>query len=321
MDKKDNSKMNRRTFIKNSAAIGVTSLIGGKLLSETMSPVVQPGAASGKSIISSVEGTDYYKNTIRAVKGLGGMKKFVSSKSRVAILANAQRYNPGTFTRPIILAAVIKMCQDAGADKINCLTLQSESNWEKTGLKQVVNQSGANLVFIDPKNEANFKKISIPRGKALKEAMIMNEFYENDVFINLPITKDHAGNKFTATLKNLMGLNAQINNRSFHQKNWRTDVNSITHLDQCIADLNLVVKPDLCIVDATEFIITNGPFGPGELKKANLVVAGTDRVAIDSYCCQLWGLDPQEIIMIRKAYEHKLGEIESSRIQVKHLKI
>ena len=36
----------------------------------------------------------------------------------------------------------------------------------------------------------------------------MNEFYDYDVFINMPITKDHAGNKFTGTIKNLMGLNA-----------------------------------------------------------------------------------------------------------------
>ena len=62
-----------------------------------------------------------------------------------------------------------------------------------------------------------------------------------------------------------MGINSPISNRTFHKKNWKTEKGSITHLDQSIADLNTVIKPNLCIVDATEFIITNGPFGPGKI--------------------------------------------------------
>ena len=79
----------------------------------------------------------------------------------------------------------------------------------------------------------------------------------------MPITKDHAGNKFTGALKNLMGLNSPGNDRTFHKPNWKTDPDDIAHLDQCIVDLNQVVKPALNIVDATEFIVSNGPFGPG----------------------------------------------------------
>ena len=144
---------------------------------------------------------------------------------------------------------------------------------------------------------------------------------DNDLFIDLPITKDHAGNKFTGTLKNLMGLNSPKNNRGFHKPNWKTDINDIRHLDQCIADLNTIIKPALCIVDATEFIITNGPFGPGKLHKPQKVVAGTDRVAIDSYCCTLWGLEAKDIITITSAYKHHLGEIDLKKLKIKELKI
>ena len=62
------------------------------------------------------------------------------------------------------------------------------------------------------------------------------------------------------------------------------------------------------MVDATEFIITNGPFGPGELHRPQKVVASTDRVAVDAYCATLWGLEPASIIMIDKAHGHGLGE-------------
>jgi len=109
-------------------------------------------------------------------------------------------------------------------------------------------------------------------------------------------------------------LNSPGSNRTFHRDGWETDIDAIGHLDQCIADLNTVISPDLCVVDATEFITTNGPFGPGELTRPGKVVAGTDRVAIDAYCCTLWGLEGKDIIHIRKAHEHGLGEIDLTKL-------
>ena len=89
------------------------------------------------------------------------------------------------------------------------------------------------------------------------------------------------------------------------------------YLAQCIADLNLIRKFDLYVVDATEFIITNGPSGPGKIKKPNKVVAGTDRVAVDAFCCRYLDLDPRSQIMIQKAYGNNLGEIDLDKLTVK----
>jgi uncharacterized protein (DUF362 family) len=310
-------KITRRTFIKESAAIGATSLVGAGLLSGS-GGLLQAGE---KVDISVVQGKNYLDNTKKAVELLGGMKKFVLRGSRVAILPNAQRNNPGVFTSPDVVRAVIRMCKEAGAKEINCLSWLPVENWETTGLKQVVEEEGAKLVLVDRNDESMFKPLPVKNGKALTEASVMKEFFNNDVFIDMPVTKDHAGNKFTGTLKNLMGLNSPVNNRTFHKTDWKTNPDSITHLDQSIADLNTVIKPDLCIVDATEFIITNGPFGPGKLLKPQKVVAGTDRVAIDAYCCTLWGLEAKDIIMINKAYEHKLGEIDLKKVKIKEVSI
>jgi uncharacterized protein (DUF362 family) len=318
MTKKKSPKISRRTFLKGGTALGVSSLVGAG----TFAPPSQLSAASaGQEIdIAVAEGKDYFKNTISAVEQLGGMKHFVPPNSRVAILANPQRNNPGAYTKPAVLAATIQMCKKAGAREVNCITLMREKNWQNTGLLSVVEKEGATMRYVDLKDESLFKKVPVPKGKSLKEALIMKAFFENDIFINLPITKDHAGNKFTGTLKNLMGLNGRASNRSFHKPGWKTDISSITHLDQCIADLNTIITPNLCIVDATEIIITNGPFGPGKLLKPQKVVAGVDRVAIDSYCCTLWGLNPGDIIMINKAHEHKLGQIDLKKVKIKSVK-
>lgn len=116
-----------------------------------------------------------------------------------------------------------------------------------------------------------------------------------------------------------MGLNMQESNMFFHTGRFKND--DIEHLDQCIADINTILTPDLCVVDATEFIITKGPFGPGKLLKPQKVAAGTDRVAIDAYCATLWDLKPQEIIMIDRAHKHGLGELDFTKKKMKQVAI
>jgi uncharacterized protein (DUF362 family) len=306
-------KMTRREFIKTSAAVGASSLVGMSVLSGCG----RRTAASAD--IVAARGENYFQNTVEAVESLGGMERFVPRGSRVAILANPQRNNPGAYTKPEIVRAAIRMCREAGAGEVSCLSWQPEQNWENTGIKTVIEEEGAKLVIRDLRDETLFKPVSVPKGKALKEARIMNEFFDYDVFIDMPITKDHAGNRFTGTMKNLMGLNSPLSNRTFHREGWKTDIDAITHLDQCIADLNTVVSPDLCIVDATELITTNGPFGPGELAKPLKVIAGTDRVAIDAYCSTLWGLKGTDIVHITKAHEHGLGEIDLEKVEIEEL--
>lgn len=314
-------KINRRDFIKKSASLGAFSLLGVCLTSRCKSRTPSAEKKALNIDISVAQGDDYLAAAVKAVENLGGMERFVPRGAKVAILANPQRNNPGAFTKPEILRAAIQMCKQAGADRITCLSQLPDQNWEACGLKQVVSEEGADLIIVDRNDESQFKTVPVPKGVALKEAQIMNEFFNFNVFIDMPITKDHAGNKFTGTMKNLMGLSSLKTNRTFHKQGWQTDINAIDHLEQCIADLNTVIRPDLCIVDATEFITTNGPFGPGEIIKPRKVIAGIDRVAVDSYCCTLWGLEAQNILQITKAFDHGLGEMDLSKVKIKEVSL
>ena len=304
--------LGRRKFLKDGFFFGVASAVGACDLGD-MEPFKRPLAAKRASPLAVITGSEYGKNALKAVNVLGGMKKFVAKGAKVALLPNSQSRHPGTFTSPEILMSVIRMCRDAGASEINCLSWLNEKNWDASGLGQVIKDKGAKLILAERKEE-NFRSVPVPKGIALKEAFIMKALSRHDVLINLPITKDHAGNRFTGTLKNLMGLSSPTSNSTFHKD--EKDPSAIEFLDQCIADLNTVITPQLCIVDATEYIITNGPFGPGEIRKSQTVVAGMDRVAIDGYCTTLRGMKPEDIIMIRKAHEHGLGEIDLSKVKI-----
>jgi uncharacterized protein (DUF362 family) len=301
----------RRDFFKTSAGAGLTLAVGQAL------SAASSGAAKAKAPTVGVGiGDDYEKAAVKAVGLAGGIKRFVPKGAKVAVLPNVQSRHPGSYTKPEILRAVIRLCKKAGASEINCLSWQTAKQWEDTGLKAVLDAEGAGLRLFE-KDESLFKPVPVPNGVVLKEARVLAALYDHDVLINMPITKDHAGNKFTGTMKNLMGLNSPGTNRTFHRPNWKTDPDDIAHLDQSIVDLNKAVKPTLNVVDATEFIVSNGPFGPGQLFRPQRVVAGTDRVAVDAYCAALWGLKPGDIVQIKRGAEQGLGVIDPDKVVLK----
>ncbi|MCX6560442.1 MAG: DUF362 domain-containing protein [Candidatus Aminicenantes bacterium] len=310
--------LKRREFIGRSATLGAAALIGTQATkgwARTGRPDAQP---IGLAVVS---GTDAAAMTAKAVSILGGMGAFVPKGAKVALLPNVQSKHPGTFTKPEILRSVIKLCKAAGASEIACLSLLTQAHWDGAGLAQVVQEEGITLKLI-PRDEANFKAVAIPGGQALTEARVPKELDGYDLYINMPITKDHAGNKFTGTLKNHMGLNSGASNRTFHKTNWKTDPADIEHLETCIVDLNTVFKPHLNIVDATEIITSNGPMGPGDLAKPGKIIAGVDRVAIDAYCAkEIIGLNPADVVCIRKAFERKLGEIDLRKVRIETAKV
>ena len=132
------------------------------------------------------------------------------------------------------------------------------------GLKNVYVQ-----MFTDRKF---YREIKVPQGKVLDRVEVIKEVLDSDVLISLPQAKSHSATGVSMGIKGLMGL---IWDRwSFHAK---------YNIDQALADLATVIKPQLTILDATRALVTGGPGGPGEVVKPNLVIAGTDPVAVDSY--------------------------------------
>jgi len=310
-------KIDRREFIKQSMAVGITAALGTASL-----PSVLFGNSVAPQIdISVVNGMDFYANTRKAVEMLGGMSTFVHEGSTVGLLINSPFDKHGTYTNPDISIAVLKMCLEAGAKKIHSIEGASGKYWKRSNLYKSFE---SDIARIQPKSDKTTVKIA--KGKSLKEAEISRSLLECDTFINIPIVKNHEGTRFTANLKNFMGACSSSTNRFFHQGSGKGGLlryfryyDDIEFLSQCIADVNSIRKPNLCIVDATEFITTNGPSGPGELKKAQKIVAGTNCVSVDAYCSTLLGLQPDEVLMIRYASEHGIGEMDLKKLTIKEV--
>jgi uncharacterized protein (DUF362 family) len=310
--------MERRDFIKKSLVVGASSFVGSTVLSrisgKTRIPVLQEEAID----LAVVKGADYFSSTIKAVERLGGMGTFVTKGARVGLLINSPWRNPGTYTNPDVALAVVKMCYDAGAKEIYSVEGTSGAYWRRSSL---ADQFAEEIGSLRPSGGKDVK-VEIPKGKKLKQADVSRALMECDVVINIPIAKDHEGTHFTCTLKNMMGASPYSTNRFFHYGSGaKGGYDDVPHLSQCIADINLVRKPDLFVVDTTEFVTTNGPGGPGEMKKPQKIVAGTDGVAVDAYCAEVRGLKSQDVLMITMAHEHGLGEMDFSKLTVKEVDV
>ncbi len=56
-----------------------------------------------------------------------------------------------------------------------------------------------------------------------------------------------------------------------------------------IAEINTAYKPDLIVLDGIQAFVNGGP-DQSRLVTSNVILAGTDRVAIDAVGVALWGI-------------------------------
>ena len=300
--------LTRRSFICQALATTAAALLGDRWSTAVADgPALRPAAIRTHDI-AAANGGDYFAATQAAVARLGGIEAFVPRGASVGLLVNSPFKNFGASVNPDITLAVIDLCRQAGCGEIRYLKDPHEGYWQRTGRHAQFEGQIRELQYVG----GDHVKVDVTGGRVLETVKVVRALQDCDVFINVAIVKHHKGVEYTGLLKNMMGLCPFSTNSYFHwgtlKLGWYADLD---HLTQCIADLNLVRRPELCILDATEFITANGPWGPGPIKKHGTVLAGTDPVAMDAHGCTLLDLRPEEVFAIPKAAAHGLGRLPS----------
>jgi uncharacterized protein (DUF362 family) len=96
----------------------------------------------------------------------------------------------------------------------------------------------------------------------------------SECIISTCCLKTHAyGGEFTMSLKLSVGITHKQNMRELHT--------SFFSIRKMIAEINQVYSPSLIVLDALEAFVDGGPM-KGTRKKADVILAGTDRIAIDA---------------------------------------
>ncbi|OGP69848.1 MAG: hypothetical protein A2Z73_03845 [Deltaproteobacteria bacterium RBG_13_60_28] len=303
--------MERREFLRQLAFFSAVAGAGRLMVMPrelwAMAPKDKPQA-----VLAKVQGTNYAQITGEAIQALGGMKKFVNAGETVVVKPNmAWDRTPelAANAHPAVVRQVVELCLDAGAKKVKVLDHtchDARKAYKNSGIQDAVEALKDPRVVVEFVDDRRFVELNVEGAKALKKWYFYKDILEADRFINIPIAKNHSESRLTMSLKNMMGAIG----------GWRGRIHVGLH--QNIADMNLILRPDLHILDATRILVKNGPSGgrAEDVQVKNLVFAGTDPVALDAYGTTLFGLKPGDIGYITKSYEQGRGEMDLNKIKV-----
>ena len=145
----------------------------------------------------------------------------------------------------------------------------------------------------------------------MNSVKIHRDLKNADVFINVPILKNHNSTIVSLAMKNLMGV---VWDRRYYHSN---------DLSQCIADFLTYRKPDLNIIDGYRMLSRNGPRGVSVADVADLkaLIAGKDIVAVDAAATKMFGRQPEGINHIRIANEMGLGNMNLDQLSIKRIMV
>ena len=301
---KQNQMITRRKFLKTAAASVALGLVGRPSFSVAKEEY-DLAVISGEPVAA----------TRKALDAIGGISRFVKKGQGVVLKPNMSFARTPDFsatTHPLVVATVAQACLEAGAQQVLVLdhTLQrAELCLERTGIQDACkNISGVHVLALQERKF--FREIKIPQGKVLERVEVMKEIVDGQVLINIPVAKSHSATGVSLGLKGLMGM--IWDRESFHSQ---------YNINQAIADLATVIKPQLTILDATRALASGGPGGPGEVKKPNLIIAGSDPVAVDSYGVSIvpWygqNFKGRQVEHLLVSHQRGLGKIDIDQMKV-----
>lgn len=311
--------MKRRDFLRALALTGLaTTVEPGK----AFDMLIQTGenAAGNAYDMVAVMGGEPEVMFRSAIKAMGGMSKFVKKGYKVAIKPNIgwdKTPEMAGNTNPKLVKEVIKQCFDAGAKEVVVFDHTCD-DWRKcyknSGIEDAAKEAGAKV--LPAHEESYYRTISLPNAQNLKTAKVHEAILDSDVWINIPILKNHGGAKMTISMKNLMGI---VWDRGYFHAN---------NLQQCIADISTLSKrPVLNVVDAYRVMKSNGPRGKSasDVVLAKGLFVSQDMVAVDTaavkFFSQITDMRLEDVAHIANASKLKVGNMNLDKMKIKRIKL
>lgn len=306
--------MKRREFFKKSAGAGLAA--GAALSLGGYGKLWATNPSSAKYDMIAVMGGNPDAMFDLGIQELGGMGMFVKEGQKVLVKPNiGWDVVPelAANTNPLLVKRIIEHCFKAGAREVYVFDHTCD-NWVNTyknsGIAKAAKSAGAKVV---PGNsEHYYQTINIPGGVKLKSAKVHELLLSTDVFINVPILKDHNSTRMTCCLKNTMGI---VWDRGYWHSN---------NLHQCIADFALYEKkPALNVIDCYNVMVKHGPQGVSkeDVVQMRSQILTTDWVAGDAAAAKMLGVEAEKIDYLPIAYKMGLGNMKLDSLNIKRIKM
>jgi len=263
---------------------------------------------------------DYHR-----LMNLAGYQDVIDKTADTALKVNISWhfFFPSSSTTPWQMEGVIRAMKKDGYDPnlihaCHNRTVVIDSHLGEKENKQINVVEAHNLRNIHLYEGEEWIHIEDAVGDLVRKFLVLNDVYKNGFFIpkrfigeniiHLPTVKTHVFTTTTGAMKNAFG--GLLNER----RHWTHPV-----IHETLLDLLMIQKK----IHTGVFAVMDGTFagdGPGPRCMTphvkNVILAGSDQVAIDATAAKMMGFDPLSIKFIRMAHEMGLGCGNPDEIEV-----
>jgi uncharacterized protein (DUF362 family) len=231
---------------------------------------------------------------------LGGMQRFIQRGDRVLLKVNllsAREPDKAVTTHPEFIRAVAKAVRDAGGNPY--IGDSPGGPFSKRSLRKVYQKSGLEALSKEegiPLNyETGSRKLDIPDNKRLRRAPFCNYVLDADKVIAMPKMKTHSFQYLTLACKIMYGAIPGLTKAKYHAQ-----FPTRTAFADMLLDVLHMAEPQLVIMDGILGMQGQGP-NSGDPAHFGCVLASTDPVAMDIAICDMIGIEPVGIPVLKRA--------------------
>ena len=247
-----------------------------------VTPEVAADTAAGRARVALVK-TGSRTEGVRQALALFGVPDTGGKHIFLKPNFNSADPAPGS-THPDVLRTVIVALQEKKPSRLVVGDRSGMGNTrqvlEQVGMFGLAQELGFEALVLDELSADSWQHFNPPgshwqRGFALPKPLL-----EADMVVQTCCLKTHRfGGHFTLSLKNSVGLAAKsVPGEGY---NYMGELHSSPHQRRMIAEINTAYAPSLIVLDGVEAFRTGGP-DSGDKVAANVVLAGSDRVAVDA---------------------------------------
>lgn len=310
--------MKRRDFLRTALAGAVAGAV--KIEGSTILAADKGASTETPNDLVAVMGGEPAELYKKGIEAMGGMKRFVKKGQKVVVKPNIGWDKTPEYaanTNPILVSEIVKDCLAAGASEVVVFDHtcdEWEGCYKNSGIAEAAEKAGAKVAFAH--DEKYYREVELPLAVKMKNPKIHEAIIDCDVWINVPILKNHGGAKMTISMKNYMGI---VWDRGYlHRHN----------LQQCIADATTYEKrPVLNIVDAYRIMTQNGPKGKttDDVQLAKAIFMSTDIVAVDTAATKFFSqyreMSLDNLPYLSMAQNVKVGTMNIDSLKVARIKL
>ena len=313
--------MKRREFLKNASSFG------GMMLAPSLLRAVDRSQPSAPTVpVAFVKTTDRAAGVRRAIDLLG-IQRFHGKDLFVKPNFNSADPTPGS-THEETLLALLRKLKAMGAGPLTIGDRSGMGNTREVMQKKrafdLAKELDAKVVVFDDLTADDWEIIKQQDSHWQQGFALPRVVRRAGGIVQTCCLKTHRyGGHFTLSLKNSVGLAAKyVPGNSY---NFMRELHSSPHQRHMIAEINAAYHPDLVVLDGVEAFVNGGP-DQGKLVNANVILAGTDRVAVDAVGVALlrhFGTTPEvsqgavfDQEQIARAVQLKIGVTSPNQIEI-----